>query len=547
MFGKLAESVVKNPKTFLTFPYFFIIGLTSWYLTLLLELKYLIGILLFLILLITIGLRLYSIILKTQLKHVEPLASLTTIIFFIFLLVLSSGGIASPFLVITHLFAIGASFLISPGIAVSYILATILIIIPHTFIDLSSFGFINSSPFITFLYFITYITLIPISFTLAREYKIKAEWVNKLERQIATSKSQEDTLLKNIEDAVIVLNKKFEIMYLNEAVTKIFNYTNHALGKNFFSLFLFKDKEGRPVEPHHLPFEQILNSKSQSYIENIQISTENTPYTRVDLKILPVIENEIALGLMLVIKNISSQADQNQEKNIALTALKHFTALINKQKQNFAKLMQTPKSDDIVQDLIRQNLELEILSQDFFYALRLESGEIGSLASQIDIGKILEDIIFDKKWGEMKKNVKIAAAQKSFEKIYIMANVDWFKEGISKLLEVITLLTSEGHVVKVDVSKQDVLAKVEISSALIVKNQDLEEIFRKFYGRLSNLKELEHTSGLEGFIAQNLIERSGGNIRLEKDSKPQSAIFKITFTSAESHIQAEPVNFLAQK
>lgn len=553
--------IQKIKKPFLTFCFFLIIGLISWHATTRLELNQLVGVLLFLIVLIAGGLRLLAIILKGKLKQIVFAIGVTVVVFFINLLVLSSGGIASPFLVVTHFFAIAASFLISPGVSISFILATILIIIPHTFIDPSSGGLTNTSPLITLLYFVAYIALLPVSFTLAREYKIKEEWVNKLEKQIATSKTQEDTLLKNIEDAVLVLNRKFEIMYLNEAVTKLFKYSNHALGKNFFSLFLIKDKEGRPVEKYNMPFDQILSSKTQSYIENIQIASENQDYTRVDLKILPVIEGDNALGLILVIKDITNkQIAEKKEKNVAIIALARFVAILNKQKRKFQELIKNPKKET-VEELLRQNIELEHLSQDFFYSLRLESGEIGSLSSLVDISEILEEIILDEKWRSLEKGVKIVPKnstnqlmplrsdlkitipKRRFEKVYILANPAWLRDSLGRLLEIIVLLTRQGQNVTVDVTRDNVLAQVTISSPIVIPAQDLSEIFNKFYGRLSNLKEFSQTSGLEGFIAKNLIDRLGGHITFETNPKVGLTSIKITFTLIDDSLEASKSGF----
>ena len=164
-------------------------------------------------------------------------------------------------------------------------------------------------------------------------------------------------------------------MYLNRAVTNLFKYSNHALGKNFFNLFLIKDKDGRPVEPYNMPLSQTLNSKIESYIEDIQIASENQDYRRVDLKILPVIEGSTALGLVLVIKDLAELTIiQDKEKNVAIIALSRFVALLNKQKLGFQKLIQSPGKTETIKELIYQNLELENLSQDFFYTLRLDSG-----------------------------------------------------------------------------------------------------------------------------------------------------------------------------
>lgn len=544
-------------KPFIVLLLFLIIGFSSWLVTSKLQLRDLISVLLFLILSFSVAIRVITIKLKGKIKTIVLSIGLATIAFFAYTLILSTGGISSPFLVITHLFAIGISFLISPGVSVAFILATISVLTPHAFIDPAAKDLLSVSPFVTVIYMIAYVALIPMSFALAREYRIKEEWVKNLEKQIATSKNQEDALLKNIEDAVLVLNKKFEIMYLNQSVTKLFKYTNHALGKNFFSLFLIKDRYGRPVEKYNMPFEQTINSKIESYIESIQIASENQTYTRVDLKILPVIEGGTALGLVLVIKDLSAKTfAQDKEKNVALIALSRFVSILNKQKLGFQKLIQSPRKTETIKELIYQNIELENLSQDFFYTLRLESGEIGSLSSLVDLGQVLEEIIANEKWRSMEQGIRIipknmtpgvieprsslqvSIPTRRFEQVYILANAAWLKDSLGRLLEIIILLTKQGQNVVIDVARQDVLATVTITSLLIIQKQDFGEIFTKFYGRLANLPHLVETSGLEGFIAKNLIERLGGNISFENNPKSELTTVKITFTLIESKLDS---------
>lgn len=554
---KTENQKFNNPIT--SFVYFSVVGLFALYINSRLELQELITVLLVLIAVLGTGLRFISRFFKGGVKSFLQSVGTLTIAFFVYLLISATGAISSPFLLSTHLFAIGASFLLSPQIAVSFILATIAVLIPATAADPSARTFLLESPLVAILYLVAYVSLIPISFALAKQYKTKEEWVNNLKKQIATSKTQEDALLKNIQDAVLVLNRKFEIMFLNDSITKLFKYTNHALGKNFFNLFLIKDLYGRLVESYNLPFAQILESKTQSYIENIQIASENQTYTRVDLKILPVIENNEALGLILVIKDLSGvELVQKSEKNAAITALSRFIEILNSQKKNFQQLVQYPRKTETIQQLITENLELEHLSQDFFYSLRLESGEIGSLSSLVDISETLEEVISEEKWQALERSIRIiprnttnelmiprnsrqmAVRPMRFEKVYILANPAWLKDSLQRLLEIVILLSEKSGNIVLDVTRLETLARLTITAPIIIPTEDLGGIFEKFYPKLSNVKELSETSGLEGFIAKNLIERLGGHISIRNIPNSNLTNFEISFTLIENKPEEQP-------
>ena len=120
------------------------------------------------------------------------------VVLFIYLLVLSTGGFESPFLILTHFFSIGLAFLISPRISIAYTVATMITIVFPLVQDQTVAEFTSRSFFVTALYFLAYLVLIPLSYILAREYKFREEWSKILELEIATSNKQEEELLKNI-------------------------------------------------------------------------------------------------------------------------------------------------------------------------------------------------------------------------------------------------------------------------------------------------------------------------------------------------------------
>src|SRR3989304_6369322 len=244
---------------------------------------------------------------KQESRGVIYLGGLLPIILFGYFLIFATGGLSSPFLVLTHFFAISVAFLITPQIAVSFIAATIVLMAVNLAFDSSAVAFVRQTPFAAILYFVAYIALVPFSYVLSREYTVKEAWVKILEKQIATSKTQEEELLKNITECVLVVNRRLNLVYINKAAKEFSQYGEEILGQNLFKFFSFKDKDGRNIEPYSLPFGQVVSSKTQTTIENIQVSTKEKKFVKVDMKILPVIGPEEPLGLVLIIEERSAK------------------------------------------------------------------------------------------------------------------------------------------------------------------------------------------------------------------------------------------------
>lgn len=478
------------------------------------------------------------------------------ILLFVYLLVLATGGVASLFLLLTHFLALAIAFLLSPQLAVEFIFATIFLLSFHMYFDISAQKLLAENIFAVILYFISYLTLVPISYAIAKEYKVKEEWAKVLEKQIATSQSQEEELLKNITDALIVLNNKFEIVYLNQSTTDLLGFGKEILGQDLFRALSFKNEVGRNLERHFLPFAQTLSLQVQQRLENIQILGKSGRYIRVDLKILPLIGVEGSLGLNLIIRPTTESKTKGKKEATAIIALEKFLSFLASEKEVFFDLEKKVTDKNQVKNLISQNVQLETLAQDFIYALRLESGEIGSLWTLCDLGMVAEEVVFWKKeqasrlgvtlvarvWEEkglslQPKSLVLQAKEgiRIFPEIYVVGNVSWIHDSLRRILELAIKLSDKGTQAEVEVRKVGDLGQFNISVLSNKIPDGLElDLFEKFYGKLSTLAELASTSGLEGFIAKSLIDRMGGHITVDRLESIPKLVFTVTFGIKEA-------------
>src|SRR3990167_2784101 len=461
--------------------------------------------------------------------------ALTPVVAFIYLLIFSTGSIFSPYLILTHFFTIAVSFLISPLIAVSFVFATISLLVYNSVLDTALKTLSSQNPFLGILYVISYLGLIPLSYILAKEYKVKEEWAKILEKQIATSKTQEEEFLKNISEVIIVIDVNFKILYINKKAEEYFNLNNDAINKNIYELFKFKNKDGIDIYSYSLPFTQTIQSKQPQKLLDLQIKTNVGSFKKIDMKIIPAIESEKSIGLILIIQDRSNMDTMlTQKEETSTSALRKFLELISNQKDTIQTLTLPPSEQQKLDSLKKQNQTLIQAAEDLMYTIRIESGEIGVISNIFDIGKLLDEIIIkENKKGnstgvllyprisENKKDilmpklkkVELKFAKRNFPEIFIIGDETSVEQSVTRVLKLLYLTSSNSSPITVDVLRDKELATINlISHKSVVPDKQAMNLFEKYYGQLSGLPELKLGSGLEGFIAKTILERMGANV-----------------------------------
>lgn len=431
---------------------------------------------------------------------------------FVYLFVLSTGALSSPFLPLTHLLAIGLAFLISPSVSIVYVVITISTIAMNLLIDPTSKIALYQSPFAAFLYLFAYIAIVPFSYILAKQYKVKEEWINILEKQIATSKTQEENLLRNIGDPVVILTGQMNIAYANQSFFEKVGYTKgEILEKNFFSKFKIKDSNGKDLQKEELPFYSVLSTKNEIQIDKVQINHKNGSYFRANIKTSPLIDDKGAvLGLLLVIKE-SSKRDLSIATNYKQISQKLFK-LAPEQIRNVA--------DDLL-----------LLSQ-------LESSQSVGISEFIDVAPVIENEVFKQNSYAQKRNIKITSASSKeeivmpkkgkvfspekkgmFPSVYILADQQLMQRAVANLLKIALTLSPPSKVLKTNLYPEDQVVRLEIFIDTQIAQDRLDLLFQKFFNQYLKSEVLDKFTGLEIAVAKNIFEKHGGDLKMTRTEK----------------------------
>jgi PAS domain S-box-containing protein len=387
---------------------------------------------------------------------------------------------------------------------------------------------------------VAFLAIIPFAYLLARYHYFREEWVEALSNQVTTSKLQEENLLANINDAVIVVDRDLKIVLLNLAAQNLTLYKDVDLfGKSIYAAFNLKDNKGNLIDQQKLPLQRLIDSKASITERGLHLSKKDSTYVEVDLKVSPVIDSsQNAVGLMLIAKDVS-KLTESERLTDSLTELsfRRFFQISEVIKKNLANLPRITKDKeqkqkDSLNIVIEKNEELIRFTNDFLTVLKIDSGEVSGLVTLIDLYPIVSKTLTD----AVKISVKDANVNfiphdltpdilpvkeqvfPAFKReMPVFADPGWLSETLTKILYVSVELSNNNQV---DVNLEEVSGDAKISFSFKVSDfpGHLEkDLFKKYYGKLSDYKELVNTSGFEIYIASELLERIGGNLSVEHD------------------------------
>ncbi len=227
---------------------------------------------------------------------------LIPIVLLIQFLIFSTGGLSSVFLVASYLFTIGLSFLVSPQAGLTFITANTILLIIYTALDARSIDFFQREPAAAVLYLLSYIVLIPFSYFVAREYRVKDDWADVLKKQIEMFKTEEDEFLKNIDEAVVVADPNFKAMYFNENAKDYCKDPNNIAGQLISNILKFKNSDGKVLDAGDF-LHDALDMRKTLTRANIMVTNNKGGQERADLVAVPIVEDGNVVATSLIIKS----------------------------------------------------------------------------------------------------------------------------------------------------------------------------------------------------------------------------------------------------
>lgn len=443
------------------------------------------------------------------------------------LVVISTGGFLSPFLILLHLFIIGTSFLLNVRTSASFLVFSLVVLVANVWLNHNLFLLFKDDPFSITLYFVSFIVIIPLAQLLSKNYYIKDVLSKILSENLYLGQQREESIVQNLNELVLVADKNLKILSINQAVEQTVKMSaGQILGSSLFDILPIRYKEKDKPSPQNLSIEQILADKTTRIIDDFSLNRSGMESMPIRIQIHPVVDlkNEVS-QLVFVLKDrrpeyiyseIHRDLDQAHKKHQAI--FDEFIKTIEQSKLNNLKLKA---------ELLRK------IEEDLLIAQEIENHPIKENISFPDVAELCRNALALKK--EFADSLSVATqfslpVEESAEKSLLTLKdqqvstqalrvsdfsvpIDprWLQVILEKLLDLAILLASgqKSATVKILLSRKDAKTiNVEISSSYPADPNKLQgELLSQYFGSLEKETNLRFGSGLERFIAQTTADQ----------------------------------------
>lgn len=464
------------------------------------------------------------------------------------LLVISSGGFYSPYLILLHLFTLGTSFLLNIGSSIIFLILSVVILIANLYLNPQIRKLFIEDPFSAILYLLSFVVIIPLAYILMRNYHLKDNLYKILKKDVQLGKVREESILKSLTEIILLTDIKLNILYANQAAENTLGKPSlEVAGHSLLEVFPIKDESGNPATFDTLSIRSVLADKATHIVTGLTIQSKNNPNPiHITLQVRPIADTSSEVNqLLLVISDAKmSESSTSIHKDLEQARLRY-------------KLL----ADDIKQALalahqpfLRTKVELfKKAEEDLIDTLEIEDHNLKKVPVLSDIAFICKQNIEQKQ--DLAQSLGISLKfqlppeeQSEFAAINLKQNnfpnpllgpsafdlpIDpkWFSIMVQKLIDISLLLASTQRLGTVDLciarpDKNRVV--VSISSICPISLVKTDEIFKEYYGDWVAKTGLRFGSGLEGFIAKTIASQLNTPliVKLQKNP-PTQLIFEL--------------------
>jgi PAS domain-containing protein len=456
---------------------------------------------------------------------------------FLEMLIISTGGISSPFLILIHLVMVTISFLFSFPVALLFLIFSFMVI----FIDMSFyqnvFTTLITDPSTMLLQLVSLIVIIPIAYIVSRQYHQKDIVFAFLKTKIAT----DEAIFRSLKELIIVTDADLHIISVNDAAAKSLQRSrSELLDKPLFDVLLLKDATG-----------QLLTRKSLFPQGNTQLQ----PNRRTDTLTLfqsPMMHRDVTLHVQTM-KHLSNAINQisfvisfpHTDISSLTVTLEEARARYDALVQGIKKKLSATKTSEVQTDM----LLLEKIEQDTYTVRTIEDLFQKKTIAKIDIAKLCKQAVAQNQDFAKALHVNTTFALKDFGqkdiapltvKSYpvtpeqltgpfftVSCDVRQVELIVKKLFDIAIFLAAptDKPLVTVNVKRKQAAIEVRIEgTCMTLDKKMLDDIFVPYYGRIAPQTTLQMGSGLEGFLVKQLTERLKIPLEVNYKKTPESTI-----------------------
>ena len=239
----------------------------------------------------------------------------------------------------------------------------------------------------------------------------------------------------------------------------------------------------------------------------------NLEITEFDEKELSKIKSKLIKFLYASqVKEAKINTEKNKTKDL-IADISHQTKTPITNLSLYISLLEDDPKDEYIEIIKYELNKLNFLIQNLVKSSRLESDIIGLQKNQANLKDLVNDVLKEFKVKLDEKEIRIDLKDEDF---LFALDERWLKEAIHNLVDNAIKYSPKGSTINISIYKSYLNYNLDIENECKdLSEETLPKIFERFYrGKNSVSKD---GLGLGLFIAGEIIEKHGGNIRASLD------------------------------
>lgn len=461
------------------------------------------------------------------------------------MLVISSGGMYSPFLPLIHFFTAGVSFIFNIAVALSFLALSAVLLFLDIQLDPNIHKFFLDDPWTAALLSISFLVMVPISFLIARSYHLKDSLSKILSEHIQMGRIREESILSGLNELVIVTDLNLGVLYLNSQAEKELGVsTGLVLHHHIFSILSVRDVAGNPATSQSLSVDKALVDKATRIISDFYFYGKRR--VKVSIQIKPILDlSGKVIQLVFVVTDAKFGSSSTYQSHMNLEqAHNKYNAMFD----DLRKTLLLTQS----QELVAKIELLHKIEEDLLIATELEDHPIKEVIRFQDVALLCKQvvvikrnfarglkvpIVFSLPDNEVSESSLLSLVESNatesmipISDFTIPADFRWLTVMVEKLLDMSLLLSMSEPIPQIDVFLHRDSPNVYITilcRCSTINQKNVNELFIEHFGNLALNTGLRFGSGLEGYIIKMIKEQLNVPLEIKFYANPAQILFTI--------------------
>ncbi|MEI6850551.1 MAG: ATP-binding protein [Candidatus Saccharibacteria bacterium] len=456
------------------------------------------------------------------------------LIYFLFasntaILVISTGGVSSPFIALWMLVGLFAGIFGLWGLLPVFITACVFVAFQYINAKLT-----NSSIIITILSTLLPLIAGAIIWHEKSDKDDKKEDSNdkaykNLANELNEVASKSEVVINAIGDGVVAIDNTGVIQLINPAAQSIIGWGKQdALALNYKSVLKLVNQKNEALDISSDPIQQALNTNQQIRTNKLTLMTSSEKQLMISLVASPV--GESGSGVIVVFRDVTKEKAEEREQAEFISTASHEMRTPVASIEGYLGLAlnpQTAQIDGRARDFILKAHDsaehLGNLFQDLLDIAKSEDGRLSNNPTVVNVVTFIHDVVQGLRQKATEKGLRLIfkpLPDNTMEKYItpeytVNQDNDHIREIINNLVENAIKYTQKGEII-VDVNGDEDHVTISVKdSGIGIPAEDMSHLFQKFY-RVddTNTRQIGGT-GLGLYLCRRLAEIMGGRIWAE--------------------------------